>query len=291
MDLLEIRKKAKQAAGSSAGSSSVSPAPMMASARVEASTPTAVSTAEPPTAASAQPSKPATSVPQDPEFATFAEAMRTPPAAAPASPPKPAASVLQDPDFAAFAEAMRASTPAPASEPAGLAPMQDDGLLDLASEELYRHAYAAETASEAHIEVLACRLADEDYGIDIHRIKEIIKPRLLTEVPRAPQQILGIITLRGQVIPIFDLHGRLGLARRDELGRQAKIVVVNHGAELFGLIVDAVIDVARIRQRDLEPTPSVMLNVHGKFIQGIGRAGQQMLILLNLDEVLNLEAA
>jgi purine-binding chemotaxis protein CheW len=177
-------------------------------------------------------------------------------------------------------------------EPAEKVQGLDSLFLDLAAEELYRHSYLADGVIEEgeQREVLSCMLASEQYGIDIHRIKEIIKMREITEVPRAPAFIPGIITLRGRVIPVFDLRERLGLEKAD-LGRESKIVVVHHREELYGLIVDAVIDVSRFPESSVESTPPVMASVEAKYLEGIGRTGDQMIILLDLDEVLSLEAA
>ena len=165
----------------------------------------------------------------------------------------------------------------------------DSDFLELASEELFRHTYDLDQPEEEQQrEVLLCRIADEEYGIDIHRIKEIIKLRSITEIPRAPKFILGIITLRGTVIPVLDLRERLRLETA-EFTRQNKIVVVQYNSQFFGLIVDAVIEVSRVPESSVEDTPSVMVGVEGRFIEGIGRAGKQMIILLKLDEVLDID--
>lgn len=278
MDLLEIRKKAKQRKRDDAAAAparDAAPAAHAAPAAVEKPVVKPVEMAKP-----AQAPKAVEPEITPESFEAFLKQSGF--TDAPASPPAPAPPTGIDLDLKQLA-------PQAAEPGRGL----DSMFLDLATEELYRHSYLADAvaddAAQQH-EILTCMLATEVYGIDIHRIKEIIKLRDITEVPRAPRFVLGIITLRGRVIPVFDLRERMGLEKRP-LGREAKIVVVHHKLELYGLVVDAVIDVARFPERSIEATPPVMGGVEAKFIEGIGRAGEQMIILLNLDEVINLEVA
>ena len=137
-------------------------------------------------------------------------------------------------------------------------------------------------------EVLAFLLGDEEYAIDIRRIREIIKTRPVTEVPRAPGFVLGIISVRGQVIPVMDLRRRLRLPAPPRLpGREARVLIVTRVDEHFGLLVDEVRQVVRMRDSDVEPPPAMLGGPDAEFIAGIGRPwGERMLILLDLDAVL-----
>jgi len=139
-------------------------------------------------------------------------------------------------------------------------------------------------------EVLAFLLGGEEYAVDIRRIREIIKTRPVTEVPRAPAFVLGIISVRGQVIPVIELRRRLRLpAPARAPGREARVLIVTRAGEDFGLLVDEVRQVVRMRDSDIEPPPA-MLGGGGpeaEFISGIGRPwGERLLILLELDAVL-----
>jgi purine-binding chemotaxis protein CheW len=159
--------------------------------------------------------------------------------------------------------------------------------------------YATEASYHAHRragvrgatwqrEVLAFLLGDEEYAIDIRRIREIIKTRPVTEVPRAPVFIPGIIAVRGQVIPIVDLRRRLRLpAPARAAGREARVLIVSRSGEDFGLLVDEVRQVVRMRDSDVEPPPAMLGGADTEFIAGIGRPwGERLLILLELDAVL-----
>lgn len=135
--------------------------------------------------------------------------------------------------------------------------------------------------SEQYQEFLCFLLGDEEYGINIMEIKELIKPRELTEVPRAPHFVDGIISLRGVIVPVINLRKRLGLAAR-RLSNQERIVIVRHGESLSGLRVDAVTGVVRIADHRREATPAVLEGVDREFVAGIGRSDDRMVILLDV---------
>jgi len=136
-------------------------------------------------------------------------------------------------------------------------------------------------------EYLCFRLSDEIYGVSIMQLKEIIKLREVTEMPRAPEFVSGIISLRGVIIPILDMLTRLGLKRADITGKE-RIVVVKHGESFFGLLVDEVLNVARIPKDCFETVPAVLEGIDRDFVSGIGRAENRMIILLNLESITNI---
>lgn len=141
-----------------------------------------------------------------------------------------------------------------------------------------------QTTAEEYQEFLCFRVSDEIYGINIMDIKEIIKPREVTEVPRAPSFVSGIISLRGIIIPIIDMLDRLGLQRETVTGRE-RVIVVKHGEAFSGLLVDEIIQVVHITSDCLEAAPAVLEGIDRDFVNGIGRADGRMIILLNLENV------
>lgn len=141
-----------------------------------------------------------------------------------------------------------------------------------------------QTVVEDYEEFLCIRVSNEIYGINIMKIKEIIKPREVTEIPRAPSFVSGVISLRGVIIPIVDMLDRLGLMRGAVSGR-GRVVVVKHGEDFTGLLVDEVIQVVRIPKDRFEPAPSVLEGINRDFVSGIGRTDNRMIILLNLDTI------
>jgi purine-binding chemotaxis protein CheW len=129
-------------------------------------------------------------------------------------------------------------------------------------------------------DVLTFHVAEEEYGIGIEHIREIIKHRVVTEVPRVPGFVAGIIAVRGQVMPVIDLRQRLRM-RSAGLSQKSRILIVSRPAasnevlseeerERFGLVVDRVNEVVRIHEVDIEP-PTVLSGKESDFVEGIGR--------------------
>jgi purine-binding chemotaxis protein CheW len=140
--------------------------------------------------------------------------------------------------------------------------------------------------------VLTFVVGGEVYGVEILSIREIIKLREITEVPRAPRFLLGVVTVRGLVLPVVDLRLRLRLDVA-ALGRNARILVVIHKNERFGLLVDEVRGVVRFADDQIEPPPTSLSPSEAPFLAGIGRypddGEERLVILLSLDAVLGFE--
>lgn len=134
------------------------------------------------------------------------------------------------------------------------------------------------------LEFLCFRVSDEIYGINIMDIKEIIKPREVTEVPCAPPFVAGIISLRGTIIPIIDMRSRLALHAEDATGKE-RVIVIKNNQSLSGLLVDEVIQVVHIDAQNIEPAPSVLDGLNRDFVTGVGRSEGRFVIILNLDSI------
>lgn len=143
---------------------------------------------------------------------------------------------------------------------------------------------SGEIAAAAAFEFLCFRVSDEIYGINIMDIKEIIKPREVTEVPRAPLFVSGILSLRGTIIPIIDMRVRLGLTREEPTGKE-RIVVIRSSDSFSGLLVDEVIQVVQVQPGAVEAAPTVMDGIDRDFISGLGRTDGLFIILLNLENI------
>jgi purine-binding chemotaxis protein CheW len=136
-------------------------------------------------------------------------------------------------------------------------------------------------------ELLCFRVAEEKYAVDIMEIKEIIKPREVTEVPRMPAFVSGVLSLRGTIIPVFNMHRRLGHDDGERSGKE-RIIVVHMGDEFCGVVVDEVIQVAKLNGAAIQPPPAVLEGIDRDFVGGIGSFDGQMLILLNLEKILDM---
>jgi purine-binding chemotaxis protein CheW len=142
-------------------------------------------------------------------------------------------------------------------------------------------------SDEEFQELLCFKVASERYAVNIMEIKEIIKPREVTEVPRVPPFIAGVLSLRGIIIPVFNMRKRLGHNGGQVAGKE-RIIVVRKGEEFCGIQVDEVTQVVRIAADTIEQPPAVLEGIDRDFVAGIGRFDAQMLILLNLENVLDL---
>jgi len=141
-----------------------------------------------------------------------------------------------------------------------------------------------DVVEETGIKFLCFRVSDEIYGINIMDIKEIIKPREVTEVPRAPAFVSGILSLRGTIISIIDMRIRLGLAKERQTGKE-RIIVIKNGNSFCGLFVDEVIQVVQIQRDSIEEAPAVLNGIDRDFVSGIGRSDGRLIIILNLESI------
>lgn len=145
-------------------------------------------------------------------------------------------------------------------------------------------------ADEERTEYLSFWLSDEEHAVPIRLVREIQKPPPITEVPRAAAHVLGVITLRGEVIPVFDPRVRLGLARQEPT-RDTRVMIVDLGEGPSALVVDRVGGVVRLAPSEIEPTPHGLGAAEGELLAGVGRSGgTRLLILLDLPALLRAAA-
>ncbi len=139
---------------------------------------------------------------------------------------------------------------------------------------------------------LTFTLDEEEYGIGILKVKEIIGMMEITSVPRTPQFIKGVINLRGKVIPIIDLRLKFGMGEIPYTDRTCIIVVEidsEKGTILIGIVVDAVSEVLNIQEGDIEETPAFGTQLNTDYILGMAKTEGGVKILLNIDKVLSIK--
>src|SRR5512137_2990222 len=145
---------------------------------------------------------------------------------------------------------------------------------------------------EQQHQYLTFMLNSEIFAIGILRIKEIIEYGNLTEVPRMPSFIRGVINLRGAVVPVVDLGSRFG-KQASTVSRRTCIVIIeveHEGAQqVVGVMVDAVNEVLDIAPGEIEPAPSFGAKIRADFIRGMGKVDGKFVIILNVDHVLSLD--
>ncbi len=137
---------------------------------------------------------------------------------------------------------------------------------------------------------LTFTLADEEYGIGILKIKEIIGMMPITTVPQTPEFVKGVINLRGKVIPVMDLGLRFGMEAMDYTERTCIIVVEiegQTGTVMIGVVVDSVSEVLNIKGEDIEDTPTFGTKLNTDYIHGMAKMEGGVKILLEIDKVLS----
>jgi purine-binding chemotaxis protein CheW len=138
-------------------------------------------------------------------------------------------------------------------------------------------------------QVLTFSLGAETYGVDILLVQEIRGWSAVTRIPKSPPHVLGVLNLRGSIVPILDLRLRFGLERKEPTPLTVIIVlsiVTAAGRSEFGLVVDSVSDVVHFNVGDLSQQPNLGGQKNAAFIQGLATVADRMLILLNVDALL-----
>jgi purine-binding chemotaxis protein CheW len=133
---------------------------------------------------------------------------------------------------------------------------------------------------------LTFALGKEEYGIEIRYVTEIIGIQVITEVPELPEYVKGIINLRGKIIPVIDVRLRFSKEARDYNDRTC-IIVIEIKDVYVGLIVDTVAEVISIAEQEIVPPPQVNNGGHHKYIEGIGKVGSSVKLLLDCYKLLS----
>ncbi len=135
------------------------------------------------------------------------------------------------------------------------------------------------------IQLVTFCLGDEEFGVNIIIVSEIIRLVQITPVPHAPDFILGVINLRGRVLPVMGLRKRFGLQCVDYTEKTRIIVTIWHN-QLIGFLVDSVQEVLRVPSSTVVPPPPIFSGIGSEFIDGIGKLDERLLILLNMDTLM-----
>jgi purine-binding chemotaxis protein CheW len=133
-------------------------------------------------------------------------------------------------------------------------------------------------------------LCEELFGVEVSRTREILSLTPVTSVPQTPEYLLGVINLRGQVVPVVDMRLKLGLTAGADTEDTCIIVVdvqVDGEVITVGALADAVREVIDIRSDQIEPPPRLGTRLNTEFINGMGKVDEQFMILLNIDKIFN----
>ena len=131
-------------------------------------------------------------------------------------------------------------------------------------------------------------LKDEEYGIEIHKVQEIIGMLPITRVPRTPEFVRGVVNLRGKIIPVTELRSKFGMEECADSTETCIIVVKTFGVEI-GCIVDKVSEVLDIAETEIEDAPSFGAEISTEYLLGIGKTHDKVRLLLNIDRILSVQ--
>ncbi len=141
-------------------------------------------------------------------------------------------------------------------------------------------------ANDRVLQWVTFQLEDETYGINVMQVREVLRYSEIAPVPGAPDYVLGIINLRGNVVTVIDTRSRFGLMP-GEISDNTRIVIIEAEKQVIGILVDSVAEVVYLRSSEIDSTPSVGTEESAKFIQGVSNREGQLLILVDLNKLLS----
>ena len=135
------------------------------------------------------------------------------------------------------------------------------------------------------LQLVTFNISNEEFGLDILKVHEIIRMLEITRIPGAPEFVEGVINLRGRIIPVIDLRKRFNFEKK-EPDKLTRIVVVEIEEKIVGFIVDSVSEVLRLPSSKVEPPPPIVGGIDSEYISGVGNLDNRLLILLDLGKLL-----
>ena len=142
---------------------------------------------------------------------------------------------------------------------------------------------------EERIQLVSFKLGNEEHGIDVLKVREIIRSTSITRVPNIPRYVEGVINLRGKVIPVISLRNKFNLPDAESDNR-TRVIVMDMASELMGFIVDSCADVVRINVSQIQPPPPIVTGgIDQECISGVIDHGDRLLVLLDLEKMFSPE--
>ncbi|MGA1790461.1 MAG: chemotaxis protein CheW [bacterium] len=133
-------------------------------------------------------------------------------------------------------------------------------------------------------------LEEEEYALPISQVQEIKRVGDITRVPNAPEHVRGVMNLRGRIVPVIELKKRLSLGEA-MIDNDSRIVVVEQGRKVLGLMVDRVAQVLNMAAGQIEDAPEEVVQIQENYIKGVGKMDERMIILLDLEQIIGKEVA
>ena len=141
-------------------------------------------------------------------------------------------------------------------------------------------------AEDPVLQWVTFRLENETYGINVMQVQEVLRYTDIAPVPGAPDYVMGIINLRGNVVTVIDTRARFGLPP-SEVTDNSRIVIIESERQVIGIMVDSVAEVVYLKQSEIDTAPNVGTDESAKFIQGVSNRDGELLILVDLNKLLS----
>ncbi len=145
-----------------------------------------------------------------------------------------------------------------------------------------------QSANDPTLRWVTFHLGEETYGINVMQVQEVLRVSEIAPVPGASHYVLGIINLRGNVVTVIDTRSRLGLPPR-EVDDSSRIVIIEAGKHVVGILVDSVAEVIELRMSEVESAPNVGGEENSRYIQGVASIDGELLIMVDLNKLLSEE--
>ncbi|MDB2705148.1 chemotaxis protein CheW [Pseudomonadota bacterium] len=145
-----------------------------------------------------------------------------------------------------------------------------------------------EVVEDPILQWVTYQLENETYGINVMQVQEVLRITEIAPVPGAPDYVLGIINLRGNVVTVIDTRSRFGLPE-EKSDDDSRIIIVEVNGNVIGMLVDSVAEVVYLHQSEIDTAPNVNNDDSSRFIQGVCSRDEQLLILVDVDKFLSEE--
>lgn len=150
----------------------------------------------------------------------------------------------------------------------------------------------AEKGTQDAIQILTFTLGEEVFAVDISKVREVLEYTDVTRVPRTPTFMLGVINLRGSVVPVVDMRRKFGMQPSEKTVNTCVIIVeINQGGEVavMGALADSVKEVITLEHNQIEPPPKIGTNLRSEFLRGMGKQEDHFIMLLDIDKIFSNE--
>lgn len=149
--------------------------------------------------------------------------------------------------------------------------------------------YGGSDLGSSESQVVVFKIAEEEFGVEINQVKEIVRLLPITPVPKAPVFIKGVVNLRGQILAVIDLAKRLDL-KANPYSEKTRIVVLELEESAVGMIVDEVVEVAKVTKENIEGKPELIAGeIQYEYLKGVVKLGERLIVLIDLTKIFSPE--